>query len=337
MALTFRKIESPFELLDRIKPWLEFLSRAGYNNIFYHPLWHLAWLDSIGLMRKMEFFLAEENGEWLGILPLVRFRSLRDGFLRVLEFSGGTQADYHDLLVVPGYENKVLDLFSGPFQELQKKVSLVRLHTVSSGSLLLKWDAILKNSYKLIPETIPYLPLREGLDYSELEENWSSSHRLDIRRQIRRLNEIGALSLERIESVKEASGILSPFLKTHNLRWQNKDLSIKIYNRMVKKFMLQLINRLWSQGFIHFSVLRLNGKPISYHFGFIYEGVFYWYKPAYVLKYQKYSPGKVHVAKLIGEGLRERWKCFDFLLGDENYKSLWTKEKCSRFTIIKYN
>lgn len=275
----------------------------------------------------MEIMVAEEGGRWVGLLPLAFFRSLKDGFTRVLEFSGGTQADRHDLLVIPGYEQAVLDLFEKAFEELKDKVRIMRLHSIPQYSVLLKWRATAGQEAVQETNVAPFLSLVPGMTYEGLEQQWSSSHRGDVRRQIRKLQKKGNLSLRRIGEIHETLRLIDEFFKVHTHKWARSNWRIILYNQIIKRFTVQLIVHLWSEGVIHFSTLNLDNKPISYHFGFLFEKRFYWYKPAYALEFQNYSPGKVHISELLREGLQQGWETFDFLLGDEAYKYLWTKDK----------
>jgi hypothetical protein len=75
---------------------------------------------------------------------------------------------------------------------------------------------------------------------------------------------------------------------------------------------------------MHVSTLVFRGQPIHWHFGLRHGRRFYWYKMAYDAAFAAYSPGKVHVALLLEECMRDGVEVFDFLCGDEAYKFAWT-------------
>jgi CelD/BcsL family acetyltransferase involved in cellulose biosynthesis len=77
-------------------------------------------------------------------------------------------------------------------------------------------------------------------------------------------------------------------------------------------------------GLVHCSSLVLEGEAISWHIGLWLNGTLFWYIPSFDAKWQALSPGTVHVARAIEWAFAERGRTFDFLLGAESYKSVWT-------------
>ena len=74
------------------------------------------------------------------------------------------------------------------------------------------------------------------------------------------------------------------------------------------------------------NLLKLDNNVISYHLGFVCDSTFYYYKPTYDIKYHNYSPGKIHISKLIEFSIKTKLKTFDFLLGNEKYKENWISD-----------
>jgi CelD/BcsL family acetyltransferase involved in cellulose biosynthesis len=79
-------------------------------------------------------------------------------------------------------------------------------------------------------------------------------------------------------------------------------------------------------GLVHFSVQRLGDRPISWHFGFLGRRVLHWYKPTYEREFEGFSPGKVHLARLVELGVGDGWREIDLGPGTESYKRLWTDD-----------
>jgi hypothetical protein len=86
------------------------------------------------------------------------------------------------------------------------------------------------------------------------------------------------------------------------------------------------MRRLWGQG-LHLSTVRCGEVDVSYHFGFVSGGWLHWFTPAYRTEFGRYSPGKIHVAMVIEQICRLKWKGLDFLLGDEPYKMHWSNDQ----------
>jgi CelD/BcsL family acetyltransferase involved in cellulose biosynthesis len=77
-------------------------------------------------------------------------------------------------------------------------------------------------------------------------------------------------------------------------------------------------------GIVHCSSLALEGQAISWHVGLWSNGTLFWYIPAFDARRQAVSPGTVHLAKAIEWVFARGGHTFDFLLGAEAYKSVWT-------------
>jgi CelD/BcsL family acetyltransferase involved in cellulose biosynthesis len=164
-----------------------------------------------------------------------------------------------------------------------------------------------------------------GAGYEEMAGGWKKSHRNDVQRQARRLAERGTLTLACPAGPDTVRGHLAAFLAMHARTWRTKGQSLRKRNEELAGFFERLIDELWAES--HFSMLCVDGDPVSYHFGFLHAGRFYWYKPAYDQAYENLSPGKVHIAKLIKLGAEQGWQAFDFLTGAEPYKYAWTGDE----------
>jgi CelD/BcsL family acetyltransferase involved in cellulose biosynthesis len=301
--------------------WMELSNSIKSSGIFQYPLWHLAWWKSMGKNKTMKILTAESDGQVVGIFPLALYRTtMKDGMFKLLGFSGGTQADRNDMIVYPDYKKEVADLFENEIIKLLKNVDLIYLNSIPIESKLLELPLINRLNSAKIHNSLPYLSL-SNTTYEQVEKSWGKSHRGDVRRQLRRLSEKGNIRLTRIDKRKRAIELVDMFLVTHSKRWGKK------YNSLyasINDFYKELINLLWDKGIIHFTTLDSNDKPVSYHFGFLYQNRFYYYKPVYDPNYANYSPGKLHISKLIEDGIKHRWDTFDFLLGNESYKYDWT-------------
>jgi CelD/BcsL family acetyltransferase involved in cellulose biosynthesis len=331
--LQLRVINSRKELVRELANWTKLLDQVEDGDLFSHPLWHLSWWESFGSRCTMVLLVAQRGENWVGILPLAMYRSIRHGFGSILEFSGSTQGDRHNLVCLPGHSIEVLDLFAEPVQALLKKVDLVHLTAIPIGSPLLSWHVLMDHAPQLLDQVAPFLEMRPGVAYEDLEASWKKSHRIDVRRQSKRLGKIGPLHLEVITDESEAKAVLNEFLANHTKRWFSRDLFIYIHNKRTEYFLERLIQRMLSNGKLHFSMLRAGEKTVSYHLGFFYNDRLYYYKPVFVQAFQNLSPGKVHIAKLLEAGCTDQWRIFDFLSGDEKYKYQWANNTESLHTI----
>ena len=163
-------------------------------------------------------------------------------------------------------------------------------------------------------EICPNLCLTDMNSDDDLLSFFSTKLRGDIRRQIRRLGEMGHLQYVQYGSSDEVPvEIWNQFLEAHSKKWPNAYKAPGFHEKLLKKCALN--------GPVHFSTLMVDNTPIAWHLGFEYNGVYYYYMPAGNSQYATQSPGKIHLYYLMSKAIRENFRLYDHLRGDETYKS----------------
>jgi CelD/BcsL family acetyltransferase involved in cellulose biosynthesis len=72
--------------------------------------------------------------------------------------------------------------------------------------------------------------------------------------------------------------------------------------------------------------MSLDGKPVAAIYGFLYRRMFYFYQAGFDPDYARLSLGLVAQGLAIQAAMEEGAEGYDFLHGDERYKSLWTRD-----------
>jgi CelD/BcsL family acetyltransferase involved in cellulose biosynthesis len=73
-------------------------------------------------------------------------------------------------------------------------------------------------------------------------------------------------------------------------------------------------------GWLRFTRIEWNGRPIAFHFGASYDGRYLFGIPSFAIEFARHSPGEVLLRQLILAAIEESAKVFDFGIGDEVYK-----------------
>ena len=169
--------------------------------------------------------------------------------------------------------------------------------------------------YKILTkeETAPVLVLSPDYSYEVIEKKWSRSHRGDIRRQKKRISELGKTKFVVESSKDEIKKYFSHFYSLYSQKWGGEDKSSEKFF-----FDLALNHRLSV-----FSYYSVNGSPVAYHLGFKSKKKFYYYMPGFEGEFQNYSPGKILTSLLLEKACEDKIPYFDFLLGSEPYKYNW--------------
>ena len=73
-------------------------------------------------------------------------------------------------------------------------------------------------------------------------------------------------------------------------------------------------------GWLRLTMVLLDDQPIACHLGMALDGVHHWYKPAFDVRFARYSPGEVLLRNLILAAREDGAQTFDFGLGAEPFK-----------------
>jgi len=73
-------------------------------------------------------------------------------------------------------------------------------------------------------------------------------------------------------------------------------------------------------GWLRFTRVEWNGRPIAFHYGACYRGRFVFGIPSFDIALARHSPGEVLLRQLLIAALEEKAETFDFGVGDETYK-----------------
>lgn len=309
---------------DLQKLWAE----SPTKTVFNHPAWFEAVRESFWKKRGevYPFQVRDAKDNLIGYWPFVLYRSsAKDLWRWRLEPLGALRADYNAPITQPDKLDEVLLTIAEELASLSRAGTLVLLPKISVP--LSATHALLSGlSLPLVftKKRIAY-QLRFGENYAQTERQWRQNHRTDTRRRIRRLREKGNVQLFVVNEREEILERLPVLFKLHKEKWNSLNLPSQFDQDSERRFFKELARRLPLE-MLHYTELRLNDIPLSCHFGFVCKNWLFWYKPAFNIQYQQYSPGKVHLALLTQWGIDNGLTGIDFLQGQEWYKTLWANE-----------
>jgi CelD/BcsL family acetyltransferase involved in cellulose biosynthesis len=87
-----------------------------------------------------------------------------------------------------------------------------------------------------------------------------------------------------------------------------------------RAFYERLTTRAAQSGWLRFSRIDWNGRPIAFHYGFCYRGRYLYGLPTFDVQLARHWPGEVMMRQLLLAAIAERADVFDFGIGGESYK-----------------
>ena len=145
------------------------------------------------------------------------------------------------------------------------------------------------------------------------------------RRKRKRLSELGNLRFIIAENKSEIGKITNTTIKQKSRRYRETGVFDIFKIKEYRNFYRKLNQDLGFLGKVHVSALYLDEKIISTHWGFISSDYFYYLMPTHDRdNFKKFSPGRLLLENLIKWSIEKGIRVFDFTIGDEDYKKVWT-------------
>jgi CelD/BcsL family acetyltransferase involved in cellulose biosynthesis/predicted ATP-grasp superfamily ATP-dependent carboligase len=303
--------------------WNAIASRSDTNTVFQTHEWSRSWLSTFG-DQYSPFFVRVANGHGVaGIAPFVVERRATERVVRLL---GDGRADYLDFMAAG---NKA-DVIKSVFDTLTEdgRWDVVELNNIpgDSSTVELVRSVCDAHGYRtLVDDQYPCPTLLiEGRE----DEALKVLNKPSLRRRTNYFNRAGRLVCLNLSTAAEVQPHLDAFFAQHVMRWGSgaggsTSSSLFVDNRN-RDFYRELTRAIAPKGWLLFSVVEFNDKPIAFHYGFDYNGSVIWYKPSFDVEFEQHSPGIVMVQHLIRYAIEHGRRELDFTVGDEAFKRRFT-------------
>lgn len=295
------------------------LAALGTNSVFQTYQWHRSWWATFGSRYEPLFVTVSDGQNTVGVAPLCVEKTPAGN--RIVRFIGGSRADYCDLLVGGGRETvagivrglqdypdwDVLDL--GGIRSDSPSVGILKSLSEAAGFRVLVHDQFV----------CPTLVLRGHEPAVRRMVDKPS-----LRRRQRYFERCGQLQFQDLTSAAEIEPHLDAFFEQHAARWRMTSSPSLFQEPSNRAFYRELMSRLDGTGWLMFTLIRFEDRPIAFHYGFDYNDTLTYYKPSFDPAMAARSPGLVLVRHLIGRALQDGRRELDFTIGDEPFKRRFT-------------
>lgn len=299
---------------DYQQKWGRLVRESHCSHVFFHPTMAKAWTDTYLPLRRLEpiYIWARDDDGNEAFLPLELWRrNWKSAFIKSIVPVGYSDYDYHDPLFLKEPTANASEAYWRGVYEI--------LGNIKADEIIL--DGLHERNVRdrsqwREQDICPFLSLENIHNDEELMRFFKTGLRGDLRRQMRRLNELGELQMKEYHSRKEIEATFSDFIAAHTLRWPKSYKAPGFHRNLCTDGMLATVT--------HFSSLNVDGTPIAWHLGFQWNGVYYYYMPAGNPEFMNYSPVKVHLYFLLKRAVELGLDKYDHLRGEETYKSGWS-------------
>ena len=275
--------------------------------------WLAEWWRHYSDGRELRVELAWRGEKLVGALPLCVSR--RSG-LKVAEFLGTHRSALADLLLADGEPDSLGRTLAA--RALEGNHDLADLFGLPGNSRLAR--AVPETSLQLVERVeAPVLELTDGWDSVYTAKTSSRTRQLHRRRR-RQLSELGQLEVRVARSASEVDAALTRAFELHDLRWAGRPDGSEFTTPVGKRFHAAAARELAASGVARIVTLELDGRPIAFHYFFVFAGRMYVHRLAFDPQYARFSPGLLNTLDAIGAAAEEGVTAVEFLGGAERYK-----------------
>ncbi|MGO8670831.1 MAG: GNAT family N-acetyltransferase [Capsulimonadaceae bacterium] len=301
--------------------WRDLADACLYSTIFQTYEWNIAWWRHFGggWKRLHVVVVRNDRNRLVGLAPLMTTPWYIPG-MRRLAFVGTGGSDYLDFLAAPGLEEMVVDQV---FTELGRGQDwqVADLQQLREGGLLRRFPPSGMYSYEALQEPCPMLPLTGAWEAVLAGLGKKSRYNIGYYgRTIEKLYEV-EFGLAGEPQLADEMGNL---FRLHQRRWNKRWLPGVFGTARVQRFHRDVASSLLSRGWLRLFTLRLDGNTEACLYCYSFKDRFCYYQGGFEPEFARLSPGTVLTARAIRTAIDEGKQVFDFLRGDEPYKSKWT-------------
>lgn len=287
-------------------------THVDWEPLFVSPVWLEVWWSVFGNNRELYLASVRQDDAVIGIAPLM----IENGIASII--GSADVCDYLDFVVA---QDRSQDFFDTLVDDLkQKGVQQLNLESLRPDSKVLTGltEVALRRGCE-----VSLTPCDVTLEMA-LPDTWddylmtlNSKQRHEVRRKLRRLEEAGNFGYRAISgtSVVEA---LDTFLKMFT---ESRDDKADFLTEKRESFFRSMTESMANAGILKLGILEIESLPAAMVMYFDYNDSIYLYNSGFEKEYISLSAGLLSKVLCIKDSIETGKKVFDFLKGNEVYKS----------------
>lgn len=327
-GLTVEVITATDAFLDLRADW-ERLHSAAAADIFLAWDWQLPWWRHLRRGRQLWLMIARDSGGNIRGLLALSLETARVGLLRVrrLRFIADEQvgSDYLDALIEPGFEDAAISAFGRALASRCASWDLLEMRDMDEHSNTAhRLCQVLGEKYELKSIRGLLCPAAT-LDPQQSPDEFirQSSRGDNYARRRRWLERQPDFRIELCQDATTLAPALLQFFRLHRLRWEQAGGSSGIEGAVVEDFHREALAGLAGAGHVRLYVLWVQGKAVASVYALTRGNTFYYYQSGMDPAWRSRSVGLVLIGETFTDAIRSGFTRYDFLRGEEAYKSDW--------------
>lgn len=321
------------------REWNRLLEESAGNTIFLRWEWLYSWWEVYGQEDELFIIAVREDDILVGIAPLF---STRHGlFATKLKFLGANQvcSDYLDFILIKEREAELMAAILGRLDQCREEWDLLELSGLPAGSPSLPLlTAFFRSHLAACQErytVCPYLDLSPP--WETIRHSFSPLLQNSLKRKLKRLGQFPEARFVQAGEDGARQENFARFLTLNRLRLAEKRIASPFLDPQFLEFHRRLLALLLPREMAELCFLQIAGNDVAAIYLFTCNHRRYYYQSGFDPAWQHLSPGTLLLHFCLEEAHARGMSEFDFLQGDEEYKSNWTTQQRINRQITIYN
>lgn len=349
LTLEVIKDEEAFDSVSR--EWNTLVEESGAH-IFQTYEWQRTWWKYYGENSEshiLHILLFRQKDRLVGIAPFfvdhfkfnskILYKSLRLLGSKVMQDKNGeiigelSYTDYLDMITCPGFEEPVCMALRDHFREEDTFDDIVMEEVPGYSPLLTHLLPLFnhrEDKWRTAVEDASVCPVTELPDtWDHFLKELSSNARYQVRRFVKRASdksEKKIFNINRINNEEEIGPAYERLVNFHQSRWNDRGRPGVFAEERMYNFYKEIIFLSHKRGWLQFQEVTVpedGDQCVAIDLMLKYNKTVYLIQRGFdnSSSYAEYSPGKSLLYTVIKQAIEEGLESYDFLRGDEDYKS----------------
>jgi CelD/BcsL family acetyltransferase involved in cellulose biosynthesis len=302
------------DAIDDVADEWDALADAIGASPFLRPGWFSLWASCFG-KAELALVTVRRDGRLAGVAPLMRHGEALIGL---------TNEHTPAFDLIGADDEAKLELARAVLSLRPVRVTLDYLEAEDAGARALR-RASQESSYRVAVrdwERPPYVEISG--DWESYEQRLDGKMRRDLARRRRRLDEVGAVSLEVLDGTAGLDELLAHGFALEPSGWKSVRGTAVLSSSETSDFYTRLARWAVERGALRLSFLRSGEQRVAFQFGLEEAGSYYFLKGGYDPAFARFAPARLLLQDLIRRSFSVGLARFEFLGADESFKLEWT-------------
>ena len=328
-SFTIRVVISLEEFKGLAREWEQLLRAVPGHSLFLTWEWLYYWAKHFLRDNRLWIIVMRDgNGSLVGVAPFYLHRTVQALVpVRELRFLGseGVCSSYLDVIVDEQRKRAVFQcLYRYLFNQGRGEWDVLTLSEVpAESSSVDEWNALFDEAGKVgeVVSTTCCPVIRLPHDVQTYRAGLGRNRRYTLQRKTKCLQAAGRIQYSRATRPADVGPAFESLMALHQRRWMHGSNGGVFAGESLKQFHQEVVQVLSERGRVSIDLLELDGRAIAAIYGFVYEGIYYFYLPGFdPVALPKASPGLLLLSHRIEQAIRDGERMVDLLQGAQRYK-----------------